>query len=430
MNRIALSLLPFVLASATLAETPDWPQWRGENRDGTWEANLSPENLDGRLERAWAAKAGPGYSGPTVAGEHVYLTDRVPNSEEERVLCFDRKTGDLAWEHRYAAPYQVGYPLGPRAAVTISEGKALALGAMGHFHCLDAQTGKVLWARALTESYDIRFLTWGITTAPLADPENGTVILNLGGRPDACLVALDLETGDEKWRALDGDASYSAPRFVSPGGKRQVLAWTGNWIAGINPVDGTVIWQEPFKKAKMVINVPDPVLDEKGERFFLTSFYDGASAYRFAPDGSGVEKLWARRGINERKTEALHSMIMTSVIRGDHVYGIDSYGEFRCLDLNTGERVWLDETLLPKERWATAYFFQNGDVTWMTTETGKLVTGRLTPEGFERISEAQLIEPTSPLRNNRKVGWSHPAIAGNEIFARNDEELICVRIRE
>ena len=46
----------------------------------------------------------------------------------------------------------------------------------------------------------------------------------------------------------------------------------------------------------------------------------------------------------------------------------------------------------PKERWATAYFFQNGDVTWMTTETGKLVTGRLSPSGFERISEAQLIE--------------------------------------
>ncbi len=40
-------------------------------------------------------------------------------------------------------------------------------------------------------------------------------------------------------------------------------------------------------------------------------------------------------------------MISTPVIDGDYVYGIGSYGQFRCLDARTGKRVWetLDVTL-------------------------------------------------------------------------------------
>ena len=80
-----------------------------------------PENLESRLERIWSAEVGPGYSGPTISGNRVYLTDRNQSPEEERILCLDRKTGDVVWEHRYSAPYKLSYPLGPRAAVTIAE---------------------------------------------------------------------------------------------------------------------------------------------------------------------------------------------------------------------------------------------------------------------------------------------------------------------
>jgi hypothetical protein len=65
----------------------------------------------------------------------------------------------------------------------------------------------------------------------------------------------------------------------------------------------------------------------------------------------------------------------------------------------------------------------------MLNERGQLIIARLTPEGFQEISRAQLIQPTTgqlPQRNG--VCWSHPAFANRHVFARNDEELVCASL--
>ena len=62
----------------------------------------------------------------------------------------------------------------------------------------------------------------------------------------------------------------------------------------------------------------------------------------------------------------------------------------------------------------------------MFNERGELIISRLTAEGFEEISRAKLIEPTTEqLRRRNGVTWSHPAFAYRHIFARNDQELVC-----
>jgi len=54
-----------------------------------------------------------------------------------------------------------------------------------------------------------------------------------------------------------------------------------------------------------------------------------------------------------------------------------------------------------------------------------LIISRLTPQGFQEISRAKLIEPTlEQLRQRGGVAWSHPAFAYRHIFARNDKELV------
>ena len=177
----------------------------------------------------------------------------------------------------------------------------------------------------------------------------------------------------------------------------------------------------------MVINVPDPVLNETGDLVFLSAFYDGSQLLRLTP--SGAETVWKREGFSERRTDALHCMISTPFIRGGHVFGVDSYGEFRCLDLANGDRVWTDDTLLENGRWATAHSVQNGARTSITTEKGELIIASVTPQGFKRLSSAQLIEPTTRLRGrNHLIDWSHPAFAQRCVFARNDEELVCVSL--
>ena len=177
----------------------EWPQWRGPNRDGVWQETGVVEKFPSeRLKRRWTQPIASGYSGPTVAGGRVYVTDRLVKPEQlERIHCFDWETGRRLWSHRYRAPYvKVGYTAGPRAAVTIDEGRAFALGAMGHLHCLDAASGKVIWQRDLNSDYKIRMPIWGIASAPIVD--GGLLIVQIGGSDGACLVALNKKTGKEK----------------------------------------------------------------------------------------------------------------------------------------------------------------------------------------------------------------------------------------
>jgi outer membrane protein assembly factor BamB len=379
------------------------------------------------LSPRWTAAVGPGYSGPTVANGRVFLTDRVTAPEQqERVRCFDQGTGRALWTHAYPCVYRdIDYALGPRAAVTVADGRAFSYGAMGHAHALDAATGRVLWARHLTTELGASINVWGISSAPLVVGD--LVIFQVGGEPDACLVALEVGSGRERWRALAGKSSYSSPRVIQQGGRDVLLAWTATWLAGLDPATGKVYWQEPYKPAKMILNVPDPVLDETGRRVFLSAFYDGAALYQLGADLAAPTQVWRRAGVSERKTDALHSIIMTPFIRGEHVYGIDSYGEMRCLSLANGDRVWEDTTLLANGRWATAHFVQNGDRTWITTEKGEIVIARLTPQGFQRLSSAQFLTPETNLRGrSHPIAWSHPAYAGRSLFARNDSQLVCL----
>ncbi|MCH7726208.1 MAG: PQQ-binding-like beta-propeller repeat protein [Planctomycetes bacterium] len=190
----------------------DWPQWRGPSRDGVWrETGIIEKFPADKLAIRWRMPINSGYSGPTVADGRVYVTDRLTKpSQRERVLCFDYKSGRQIWAHEYPCRYiGISYQAGPRACVTVEDGRAFAVGAMGHIHCLDAGTGHVLWKKDLNAVYKIRMPIWGIATAPLIYDD--LVILHIGGQDGACIVALDKKSGDKEWHALRDRASYSAP---------------------------------------------------------------------------------------------------------------------------------------------------------------------------------------------------------------------------
>jgi hypothetical protein len=56
-----------------------------------------------------------------------------------------------------------------------------------------------------------------------------------------------------------------------------------------------------------------------------------------------------------------------------------------------------------------------------------LIIARLSPKGYQEISRAKLIEPTSRVRR-RDMVWSHPAFADKHVFARNDREIVCASL--
>jgi len=202
----------------------EWPQWRGPQRDGVWREEGIVQRLEQRrLPVLWRAEIANGYSGPTVADGRVYVTDRLTSPAQiERVHCFDAATGKPIWSHSYQCDYEkVEYRNGPRAAVTINAGRDYSLGTMGHLFCFDAAKGDVLWKKNPKVDYDARVPTWGIAAAPLV--EKDLLIVHVGGKDGACLIAFDKVSGQEKWRALNDRASYSAPIIISQAGKRVLV---------------------------------------------------------------------------------------------------------------------------------------------------------------------------------------------------------------
>jgi outer membrane protein assembly factor BamB len=407
---------------STSVWSDDWPQWRGAGRDGVWKEEGIVKRFDKkRLEPAWTAKIGTGYSGPTVADDRVFITDRQTEPKQtERVICFDAKSGTKIWEHEYDCPYSISYQAGPRASVTIDDGRAYALGAMGHLHVFDAAAGAVLWKKDLNEIYKIRMPIWGIAAAPLIYDD--LVILHIGGDDGACIVALDKKDGDEKWKALRDRAQYSAPIIVQQGGTDVLVCWTGDSVAGLNPATGDVHWRVPMKPRNMPIGISTPVVD--GDRLFVTSFYDGSLMLQLDQEAPKVKELWRRCGPNERDTDALQSIIATPLLADDHIYGVDSYGELRCLKADNGDRLWENLTATPKARWSNIHMVTHGDDVWMFNERGELLIGQLSPEGFTEIDRTKLIDPTEEqLRMRGGVCWAHPAFAERHIFVRNDHLL-------
>lgn len=72
---------------------------------------------------------------------------------------------------------------------------------------------------------------------------------------------------------------------------------------------------------------------------------------------------------------------------------------------------------------------RHGEDIWMFNERGELIIGRLSPQGFQEIDRAKLIDPTpEQLRRRDGVAWSHPAFANRRVYARNDRELLCVSL--
>lgn len=417
---------------AGIAQGEDWPQWRGPGRDGVWrETGIVTRFGDQGLPAKWRVPVSAGYSGPTVAQGRVFLTDRITEPMQgERVHCWDAETGKVHWTFEYPCRYVgIGYVAGPRACVTVVGETAYALGAMGHLHALNVADGRVLWAKDLDQLYAIsehqRMPIWGMAAAPLVYQE--LLIVQVGGDNHSGVVAFDRNNGREIWKALDDRGQYSAPIVIQQGDQPVVVCWTGDSVAGLNPETGGVYWREEFSPNKMPIGVATPVIDR--ERLFVSSFYDGSLLLQLKSPPPTATVLWQRRGRSENDTDALHCMISTPLLRGDYLYGVDSYGQLRCLDAKTGDRIWENLTATRNVRWGNIHMVQHEQEVWMFNERGELLITRLSPQGYEEVSRAKLIDPTLDQLNSRGgVCWSHPAFANRHVFARNDKELVCASL--
>jgi outer membrane protein assembly factor BamB len=389
------------------------------------------------LRFRWRATIGAGYAGPAVAKGRVYVHDRTlaPGAMNpsnafdrggvpgiERVLCLDEANGNVLWTNEYECVYTVSYASGPRATPLVHEAKVYTLGSEGHLRCLDADTGKVVWARELTTDFETSTPMWGFAGHPLIE---GDKLICLVGGDGSVAVAFEKNTGTVLWRALSArEPGYCPPMLFDFNGRRQVIIWHPDAVSGLDPETGEVLWTHP-QDVRAGMTIPTP--RQLGNRLFLTSFYSGSLMLRINRDQPEV--LWQSPKASEKDTLMLHSVMSTPVVHPDFIYGCCSYGQFRCLKTDTGERVWetFEPTTGESERWGNAFIIQNADRYFLCNELGDLIVAKLTPRSYEEIDRTRLIEPDNH-DARRPVVWSHPAFANRSVYARNDSEVVCASL--
>ena len=453
MPRLALTVFCLIgLVPSATVSAADWPQWMGPKRDDVWrESGLITTFPKQGLNILWRVPVGGGYAGPAVAGGRVFVTDftpaaasprpgnpfqRIAQPGAERVVCIDQATGKVIWEHTSDVAYTMSYSAGPRATPAVDGDRVYTLGGEGNLLCLDAASGKVVWEKKLSGQASPTPM-WGFASHPLVDGPR-LICLTGGTDPDhgsGVVTAFDKLTGQILWSALAAkEPGYSPPVIFQSASGPRLIAWDPDAVNCLDPQTGKLLWAQAFGPAQMGLTIVTPRFEhdpQLGDVLFVTTQYEGSMLLKLDEKSGGATVLWKRKGKNDRHTDALHTLLSTPSIHDGHIYGVDNYGELRCLDLKTGDRLWstFDATTYDagEQKWATAFLIrlgEHGDSYLIANEHGDLILAELTPSGYHETSRTHLLNPTNT-DPGRPVLWVHPALANRCIFWRNDKEIIC-----
>ena len=421
---IIVILFPIALALASRAE--DWPQWRGSGRDGVWhERGIRKKFPAGGLPVRWRAPVGYGFSSPVVAKGRVFVTDVLLDRPKVRgrVLCFEETTGKLLWTFSRETNYPPwafvsGQEPSPNGTPVVQDGKVYATGPQAHsLYCLEAASGKLVWERDLAQDYQIED-TATISASPLVDRDR--VILQVGGKPDACVVAFDRKSGREIWRNLNESGGQASPMIIKAGGRRQLVVWTTQSVSSLDPATGRLFWREDFSAGNSSA-VATPVFSNN--RLLVSGLMLKLDEHK-----PFVSVLWPE---SRASTRRILSGTSTPLLQGNYVYSLNPAGNLVCLEAETGRQIWETDQVTRQKNGSSAcmHMTVNGSSVFIYNELGELILAHLSPQGYEEICRTTLLEPTYPF-GGRKLTWAAPSFANRHVYARNEKEIICASLSQ
>ena len=390
----------------------DWPRWRGIRGNGTWSGPKFPARWPvGGLRTLWRQPIGGGYSGIAASAGRIYtLTKPKKPADTEQVICLDAASGKPLWAHSYTAAYNgLSYGNGPRTTPTVVGDRVYSLGAVGHLYCFHSTTGEVIWSRDLVKQEKAEVPLWGFSASPVI--VDNLVIVHAGGKPAGCFLGLDRRTGKELWRSLADPLGYATPLMIQQSGRRQLVCWTPSHVRGLDPLTGKVAWSHEYKVHNGV-SISMPIF-HRGI-VVVSNYWEGVQALRLGDKLSSASLAWEdRRNLRSLMCQPLH--------RGDHGYLLDKRHGLTCFELSTGKKVWDDgNRMTPKGRnpQATMVWLGDTDRAVVLNSDGELLMVRLSPKGYQEISRTRVIGST----------WAHPAYAWGCVYVRNDDTIACIEV--
>jgi outer membrane protein assembly factor BamB len=379
----------------------DWPHWRGPNRNGISEETAwSHEWQPTGPPVLWKASVGAGCSSVATSAGRLYT---MGNREgQESVLCLDAKSGKTLWQHTYECPLEDEYfEGGPAATPTIDGDAVYTLSRRGHLFCFDSGSGAVRWSKHVAEETQRRAPTWGFAGSPLV--EGNLLILNVG---DAG-TAVDKKSGNVVWQSEDRNAGYATPVPFGPSTDRRVLIGSGNALWAVRVADGKELWRYRWV-TQFGVNAADPI--PRGDEVFYSSGY-GKGAVLLRIVGGEPQEVW--------RNKDLCCQFSSAVFIDGFLYGIDgdttSQAVLKCIDWQTGAVRWTFEGV------GSGSVMAAGKRLIVLSDRGELLVAPVSPERFEPLARAQVLEGTC---------WTVPVLSHGRLYCRNGAgELVCLDLR-
>ena len=441
MAPMAWSVAAVLGGAAAVADSGDWPQFRGGAALGKAAATVP---LDWAADRnlAWRTPIpGSGWSQPVVAGGRIYVTTAVADNAkrpsgmggvmslstwgwgsapsdplEFRVLCLDPADGRIIWSKTVA---DVKPQFGKHASNTFAtetpcaaaDGVYAFFGATGTLVALD-RDGTERWRRELgPQPIQNQF---GTGSSPLL--HGGRLFIQRYNEEQGQLLCLDAATGRDLWTAAGPKGtSWSTPFVWTNAGVEEVVTAGQGMVVAYAVADGQERWRFGGIDTSFACS---PVADAENVYFGTSSPGSKAPAAAIKGGGSGDLTLPKGEKASDRvpwsRTKSGAGM-PSPVVVGEHLYFFDKIAV--CLDKRTGAELYRKR--LPSGTSAIGSPLVIGDRIYLVNEKGKTVVVKAGP-AFELLAE-------SSLGDTDEIFWATPAVAGNSLYIRSSDALYCIR---
>lgn len=431
MTRLApVLLLALILGTPALAETKNWPQFRGPHVDGLGEGATLPDTWSPSENVVWKADLpGWGWSSPVIWGNRILVTAAVHEGKRDKIwvggypggfvnptdphrwmtYCLDFDTGKILWqaEAHKGVPPQPRHPRNSYASETpVTDGERVYsyFANIGIF-CYDME-GKPLWEKRW-DSYPMRG-GWGTGTSPVL--HDGRLFIVNDNEKVSFMAALDARTGKQLWRVERPERSNWATPYVWVHELRTEIVTIGTGKVRSYDLEGKVLW-ELTGTSGLVSQIPI----SKHGLLYVGAGYHYGPLYAIRPGASGDISL--KEGEKSNKWIAWSQSKGSSIhpgylISGERLFVLFDAGLLACSNAKTGAAIF------PRERLDTgggrfyaspwAYngklFLLNEDGTTWVVEDG--------PE-FKVLGQNKLDD----------FAWATPAIARGSLFLRTYTKL-------
>ena len=334
-----LALTPFL---SIQSHALDWPEFRGPDRNGITSAKDVPLkwSAEGRENLKWSTEIpGKGWSSPTLRSGRIYLTSAVETDGAITLnaLCLEATSGRIIWNVPVFSPepadatrmHKKNTAASPTALVDESS-VYVHFGHMGTAAL--SHDGKVLWKQESLKYKPVH----GTGGSPAL--VGNLLVFSADGQESPFVAALDRASGNVVWRRdrnthAKKNFSFSTPQIITTGGQVQIISPGSGFVAAYAPADGREIWKVNYGEGYSV--VPRPVFD--GERLYLSSGFDAASALAIRPAGASGDVTESHVDWTVKKG-APHTPSM--ILSDGLLFMVSDAGIATCADAKTGDPVW------------------------------------------------------------------------------------------